>query len=82
MLKKKNCKLLQFLHFQSISTKKQRSIGRHTFSITVRTHRLHLLYHSWSQLSDHDAYTSTPTSTTLLNSSRLSTLAKASKNIN
>lgn len=57
--------------------KSNKNIGAFTFSVAIRAHRLHLLHHSWSQLPDHNAHTSTPTSTTFLNSSRLPTLAKA-----
>lgn len=50
-----------------------------TFAVAVGAHGLHLLHHARSQLSDHDAHAPTPASTALLNSSRLSALAAASK---
>lgn len=45
-----------------------------TFSVTVGTHRLHLLDHSRGQLSDHDAHATPPTRGTLLNSACLASL--------
>lgn len=45
-----------------------------TFSITISTHRLHLLDHSRGQLSDHDAHATPPTCCTFLYSARLASL--------
>lgn len=45
-----------------------------TFSVTISTHRLHLLDHPWGQLSYHDAHTTPPTCCTFLYSARLASL--------
>lgn len=45
-----------------------------TFSVTIGTHRLHLLDHPRGQLSDHDAHATPPTCCTFLYGARLASL--------
>lgn len=47
-----------------------------TLSIAVSAHRLHLLYHARSQLSDHDPHATAPTRGTLLHGPRFTPLTE------
>lgn len=50
-----------------------------TFSVTISTHRLHLLDHSRRQLSDHDAHAAPPTRCALLHGPRLPSLSAGTR---
>lgn len=50
-----------------------------TFSVAVGTHRLHLLDHAWSQLSDHDAHAPPPAGRAFLYGARLASLSESMK---